>query len=138
MMRARVPLAVALLVAALGAGGCGPTADSDAARTVATRFLAAVKSGNGTLACAQLTPDTRAQLEKEEQRRCREAVTQLKIDTGRVARVRVYMLNAMVELASGEAEFVEEGEQGWRLAAVGCSPKGGRPVDEPYDCELED
>ena len=131
-------MAVALLAAVIGAGGCGTTADNDAARVAATRFLSAMKAGDGTRACEQLTPEARAQLEKEEQRECREAVTELKIDTGAITRVRVYVLNAMVELASGEAEFLEEGQQGWRLAAVGCSPKGGKPADQPYDCELED
>jgi hypothetical protein len=136
-MNARGPIASALLAAAFGAGGCAQPADTDAARAVTGRFLSAVRSGDGDLACSQLTPETRAQLETTEQRQCRVAVTELKLDTGAVARVRVYITNAIVELASGEAEFLEEGDQGWRLAAVGCMPKG-KPADEPYDCQLED
>jgi hypothetical protein len=53
-MHARWPIAIALLAAAGGAGGCGQSADTDAARAVTGRFLAAVRSGDGTLACAQL------------------------------------------------------------------------------------
>jgi hypothetical protein len=47
------------------------------------------------------------------------------------------MLNAMVELSSGETAFLDQGEEGWRLSAIGCKPEGGKPADRPYDCELE-
>jgi hypothetical protein len=100
--------------------------------------MAAVESGDGEVACAQLSPQTRGQLEEQEQRQCREAVTELRLEAGSVARVRVYALNAMVELSSGEAEFLEQGAQGWRLSAVGCEPQAGKPADRPYDCQLED
>lgn len=127
-----------LLVAALTTSGCGQDGAADTARSVTDRFMAAVESGDGEVACAQLSPETRGQLEEQEQRQCREAVTELRLDAGSVARVRVYALNAMVELSSGEAEFLEQGEQGWRLSAVGCEPQAGMPADRPYDCQLED
>jgi hypothetical protein len=133
-MRFRACLAVALL--ALAAAGCG--ADDDTASSVAQRFVAAAQGGDGDTACAQLTPDTRAALEDEEQRECRVAVTDLKLEPGSVSAVRVYVTNAVVELSSGEAEFLEKGAEGWRLSAVGCTPAKGRPKDQPYDCELED
>jgi hypothetical protein len=65
------------------------------------------------------------------------AVTELELERGSVVRVHVYVLNAMVELSSGETAFLDEGEEGWRLSAVGCKPVGGKPADRPYDCELE-
>ena len=136
-MRKRAPLAIGLLLAALAAGGCAPDADSDTARTVTTRFLGAVGSGDGELACAQLSPNARAQLEKEEQRECREAVTDLKVEPGSVTKVQVYALNAIVDLSSGESAFLEKGSQGWRLDAVGCQPQKGKPSDVPYDCQLQ-
>ena len=131
-MRACIAFALlAVLVA-----GCG--ADRDTARAVTERFVAAAGGGDGDTACAQLTPDTRAALEEQDQRECRVAVTQLKLEPGDVSTVRVYVTNAVVELSSGEAAFLEKGAQGWRLSAVGCTPAKGRPKDEPYDCELED
>jgi hypothetical protein len=136
--RPRGPTAIALLAAALTAGGCARDADSEQARVVTTRFLAAVGSGDGDVACEQLSPNTRAKLEEQEQRQCREAVTGLRLEPGSVARVDVYALNAFVELSSGEAAFLEDGEEGWRLSAVGCTPQKDKPKDLPYDCRLED
>ena len=130
----RVCIAIALL--ALIAAGCG--GDDDTARAVTERFVAAAGGGDGDTACAQLTPDARAALEEEAKRECRVAVTDLKLEPGDVSSVRVYVTNAIVELSSGEAAFLEKGAQGWRLSAVGCRPAKGRPNDEPYDCELED
>jgi hypothetical protein len=132
-MRARACIALALL--AMAAAGCG--ADDDTVRGVADRFVTAAGSGDGETACAQLTPDARATLEEEEQRECRVAVTELKLEPGEIDSVRVYAFNAIVELSSGEAAFLEKGAQGWRLSAVGCTPAKGRPKDQPYDCELE-
>jgi hypothetical protein len=127
-----------LVVAALATSGCGQDGAAATARSVTDRFMTAVESGDGEVACAQLSPETRGQLESEEQRECREAVTELRLEAGSVTRVRVYALNAMVELSSGEAEFLEQGGEGWRLSAVGCEPQAGKPADRPYDCQLED
>jgi hypothetical protein len=127
-----------VLVAGVAASGCGQDGAAATASAVSDRFMTAVESGDGELACAQLTPEARAALESQEQRQCREAVTELRLESGSVTRVRVYALNAMVELSSGEAEFLEQGEQGWRLSAVGCEPQAGMPADRPYDCRLED
>ena len=113
MRRIRLILLLIATVAAIA--GCGGSANDAAVRGVAGRFLDGVGSGDGKTACAQLSPQTRAELEKS-----------------------VYVLNAMVELTSGETEFLEEGSQGWRLTAVGCTPRAGEPVDQPYDCKLQD
>jgi hypothetical protein len=128
---------MALVVLVVAAAGCGRTDDEATARTVTDDFLAAVESGDGEQACAQLSAESRAELEKQEQRPCREAVTELELEGGSVVRVQVYVLSAMVELSSGETVFVDQGEDGWRLSAVGCKPQGGQPADRPYDCELE-
>jgi hypothetical protein len=64
-------------------------------------------------------------------------VTELELAGGSVVQAHVYVLNAMVELSSGEAAFLDQGEEGWRLSAIGCTPVGGKPADRPYDCELE-
>ena len=125
-----------LLALALGVGGCGRGDDQAAVKTVGDRFAAALQSGDGEEACAQLSPDTRAELESEEKRPCREAVTELSIEGGSVRRVDVYVTSAEVEFSSGETAFVDQFEEGWKLSAVGCTPKRIEP-DGPYDCELE-
>jgi hypothetical protein len=43
---------------------------------------------------------------------------------------------ALVDLSSGETAFVSRTVNGWRLTAVGCSPKDGPPTRFPMDCEL--
>jgi hypothetical protein len=54
-----------------------------------------------------------------------------------VARAQVYITSAKVDLADGESAFLDRTPAGWKLAAVGCKPKGSKPADRPYDCELE-
>lgn len=124
-------VALAAAAAALVAG-CGTDADRDQAGAAAGRFAAALASGDGAVACAQLTPDLRSQLLKDERgTRCAAAVTQLEVHGRRVARVRVYATSAMAELADGDALFLDDTREGWRIAAVGCRPAG----PGPYECE---
>jgi hypothetical protein len=127
--------AIALLLV-LGAAGCGRESDATTARTVTDTFFAALDADDGERACAQLSPDTRATLERQEQTSCREAIAGLGLQGATVARVQVFVTNALVELTNGEAAFLDYGAQGWRLSAVGCTSEG-KPVDRPFDCELE-
>jgi hypothetical protein len=136
VLRARGLTVIVLLGCVIG--GCGGGTDVAGVRAVSERFAAAVEAQDGDRACAQLSPQTRAQLEKQEQRQCREAITGVRLEAGSVTRVQVYVLNAMVELSNGEAEFLEQGKEGWRLSAVGCTPQKGKPRDLPYDCQVED
>src|SRR3954467_9477533 len=101
--------ATALVVAGLAVAGGGQDANDATVRSVTSRFLQAVGSGDGNTACTQLSPQTRSQLEQTAGRECRSAVTGLKLDTGRVARAQIFVGNAIVELASGETEFLEQG-----------------------------
>jgi hypothetical protein len=126
-----------LVVIALGTAGCARDGDAATARSVASTFFAALDASDGTQACEQLSPDTRAELESQEQSACREAVTQLDLDPGEVVRAEVYVLNAVVELSNGDAVFLGQGEEGWRIDAVGCKPSA-KPRARPFDCELED
>lgn len=128
--------AVALLLAAL-AGGCARDGDRDTVEAVTDRFYAALDAGDGATACAQLSTDTRSELESQEQQPCAEAVGSLQLEGGDLERVQVYVTNAKADLASGETAFLSLTSDGWRLSAVGCTPVGGKPADRPYDCELE-
>jgi hypothetical protein len=127
--------AVALVVAAM-AGGCTRGGDRDAVQAVTDRFYAALEAGDGETACAQLSTDSRTELESQEQEACAEAVGSLEVEGGDLTRIQVYVTNAKADLASGESAFLSHTEDGWRLSAVGCQPVG-KPADRPYDCELE-
>jgi hypothetical protein len=131
----RIVLAIA--AAAILVSGCGPEADRNAARGVTDRLFAALGSGDGDQACAQLSPNTRSELESQESKPCREAITSLGLEGAPVASVHVYILNAIAELANGDAAFLENGSEGWRLSAVGCKASE-KPDARPYDCDVED
>ena len=128
----RSVVAFALLAAALCA--CGRSGDRQTVRGVAVQFYAAVDRHDGARACALLSADTRTALEKQDAEACDKAVQHLHLDAGPVGSVRVYSLEAAVELRGGDTVFLEETKQGWRIAAAGCRPTGH---EEPADCDLE-
>jgi len=134
----RVALPLVALLALLALGGCGTADDRDQARAATERFLAALRAGDGTRACAQLAPDTVAALEQQESKPCRQAVRSLQIHGGRVLRTRVYITNAIVDLSGDEHAFLGREPTGWKLSAVGCRFDKGKPRDRPADCEAED
>jgi hypothetical protein len=131
-------MTITVLAVALTVSGCGRGADRATVGKVTDTFFAALGSGDGDRACEQLGPETRSALEQQEKSDCRDAVTKLQLDAGSVTRVEVDVVNATVELSSGESAFLDKGQEGWRLSAVGCKPLGGQRADGPYDCELED
>jgi hypothetical protein len=122
---------------ALCAAACGRDGDRTQVRTIADRFLQALENHDGPAACAELSSDTRKQLESSQQRPCREAVGGIGIQRAPVTRVQVFVTNAKVDLADGDSLFLSEGTQGWQLSAVGCRPQGSKPADRPYDCALQ-
>ena len=136
-MRVRGLLAVGLVCAGVAGAGCGQEDNREAVRAVTDRFHAALKAGDGAGACEQLGEDTRAELESQEQRPCPDAVTDLELQGGRIARIQVFVTNAKADLSSGESAFLDRGAEGWRLSAIGCRPELGKPSDHPFDCELE-
>ncbi|MDX6685168.1 MAG: hypothetical protein QOF86_1296 [Baekduia sp.] len=133
MLRPRASFAVALVIASsLAAAGCGTSADRDQARAAVQRLYAAVNRGDGQTACAQMSPDLRAQLVSDEPgSRCATAVMKLSLHGGRPAAVRVYADAAEVALAGGDTVFLGDTTEGWRVEALGCRPNG----KGPYQCE---
>ena len=126
-----------LLLLCVGLAGCGRSGDHAQATEVTERFFAAVGSGDGATACAQLSTDTRKALEDDERKPCREAIGGLRIDPGSPVKVALYLTNAKADLDNGESAFLSQTAEGWRLSAVGCKPGDGPPTDAPMDCELE-
>jgi hypothetical protein len=120
-----------LLALAIALAGCGTGADRTQVRTAAERFSAAVQRSDGAAACAQLTPDLRAQIAKDQsERTCAKAVTKLSLHAGRLLDVRVYATSGRARLAGGDTLFLGDTKDGWRIEAVGCHPRS----HAPYDC----
>lgn len=122
---------------AVAAAGCGGGGDRAQVRSVTNRFFAALDRHDGSAACAQLSPDTRSQLESQEKKSCASAVGGLDVKGAPVTRVQVFITNAKADLANGDSLFLDHGPGGWQISAIGCQVQGGEPADQPYDCELE-
>jgi hypothetical protein len=127
-------LSVLLVCAALA--GCGAAERDTDAATVSDHFLAALQRGDGAAACAELEPATEAKLVQDEKSSCDEAILALDLPRAdRTDRTSVWSTSAYVELKPSGAMFLDEGPDGWKIAAAGCRPSGSDR--EPYDCELE-
>jgi hypothetical protein len=123
--------ATVLAVLTVVVAGCGTSADGAQVRATAQRFSDAVARRDGAAACAQLSPDLRSQLVKDESSTCSKAVLMLRLHGRNAGEVRVYATSALVRLVGGDTMFLGDTAQGWRLEAVGCRPQAG----SPYDCE---
>ena len=123
-----VPLAVLL------AGGCGSVdRRADAAAGVADRLLAAVAAGDGTTACAQLAPETAAELADSPGPTCAKAILDQDLPAPGANRgADVYGQWAQVRL-DDDTVFLAAFPGGWRVVAAGCKPQGDA---QPYDCTL--
>ncbi len=131
-MRARhvLPLCAGLLALA----GCGRAGDRATVTSVAEGFYAAVADHDGTRACARLGAETREALEQQASAPCARAVVHLDLSGRRAQIVRVYSVDAAVELARGDTVFLQDTPQGWRISAAGCRPQAR---GEPADCEVQ-
>jgi len=122
-----------LLLASLAA--CG-TADRERdAAAVTERFHAALEADDGQAACEELSEETASKLEQEEKKSCDEAILELDLPKGGTVAVRrVSVRSALMQLAEGGADFLDEGPEGWKISAAGCEPTA---AEQPYECELE-
>jgi hypothetical protein len=132
--RASRYLASASCLLALLSAGCGRSDDERVATAVTARFLRAVDTHNGALACAQLSQGAIEALEHDEGKSCAKAAPDLDISPSRVTRTQVFGTGAKVDLADGHSAFLELTPRGWRLSAAGCRPQ---PDDQPFLCEVE-
>lgn len=113
--------------------GCGGVSNKQAEATaVAKAFYAALEDGDGSAACAALSPETRSKLEESEGQPCQEAVTSLHLSARSVRTVDAYGRGARVVLDSDTA-FASRMRDGWRITAAGCKERSKLP----YDCQLE-
>lgn len=102
---------------------------------MAERFHAALESGDGQAACAELNEETASKLEQQAKKPCDEAILELELPKGGTVAVRrVDMRSAYAGLAEGSADFLDEGPEGWKVSAAGCRQT---TPQRPYECELE-
>jgi hypothetical protein len=123
-------VAIATVGVLLCCAGCGSRA-ADAVATAAEEFYSAVSAGDGDAACALLAPETASELEDDAETDCASAVLEEDLPVASPTRVDVYGRNARVVLDEDTA-FLTETSDGWRLTAVGCVERPGRP----YDCSV--
>jgi hypothetical protein len=130
------PRVLAVLAAGAVLAGCGTAEDRDQARAAAERLYAAVEADDGAGACRQLSPDTRTELESQEQSACEKAVLELDLQTAgaRAERTEVFTNEAAVHLSGGDTVFLDETQEGWRVSALGCRDQ---QTNSPADCEVQ-
>jgi hypothetical protein len=115
--------------------GCGTAERERDVSSVTERFHAALGQEDGAAACALLTEETASKLEGQEKRPCDQAILDLELAKGgTVDETRVEVTSAIATLAEGGSAFLDEGPDGWRVAAAGCTPTA---PNQPYECELE-
>jgi hypothetical protein len=116
-----------IMAVLLAATGCAPAGDE--AEDAARRFLQAAADGDGQAACDDLAPRTAEQIDAP----CAEGILgeALTAPSAR-ATSRVYGQSALVEF-DGDAVFLAVFDDGWRVVAAGCTPRG----DQPYDCAIQ-
>jgi hypothetical protein len=117
--------------------GCGTADDADRSRAVVERFYDAIRHGDGSAACAQLSAPLVQALESSSGRPCAGAVRELDYEGGAIERTQVFLASARVDLRGGEAAFLDREPGGWRISAVACKAEEGPPNEHPMDCEAE-
>jgi hypothetical protein len=124
---------IAAIVVAGAISGCGTDASAHDARSSVERFYAAVEARDGGAACDRLSEDASSALEASAGEPCEEAVLSLELTPTAVATASVWVTSAQVSLQSGDTAFLDQVGGDWKIGAVGCHPRPGRP----YECELD-
>lgn len=124
----------AVIAACLLAAGCGPADREAALIEVSDSFHAALQGDDGDAACEQMSANAVETLEFQEQSPCGEAVLTLDLPAGaRASSAEVYVTSGYADLPGPDVAFLEDGPDGWKITAAGCSPKS---PDRPFQCEL--
>ena len=118
-----------VLVTATACGSSSSTPSSHAAE----QFYQALEAEDGTAACALLAPETREEIEDSAEAPCPTAILDEDIPSaGKVTATHLYGNQAQVRL-SGDTAFLAEFDDGWKIVAAACTPRGERP----YDCAVK-
>lgn len=133
----RVTLGACAAAALAALAGCGTSDDRAQVRATVDRFYTAIRHHDPAAACAQLSDALRQQIESQTQQSCRGVIDRFNYEGGAIAEAKVYITSAKVDLRSGESAFLGREPDGWKLSAIGCTPKKGKPADRPFECEAE-
>jgi hypothetical protein len=124
-----VTMTVALLVA-----GCSSGDREQEVSQRAESFLKAAAGGDTGTACSLLAPKTLEDLSTSEGSSCPEALPADRLRAGTVQSVQVWSDRAKVDTDGGSV-FLAEFDNGWRVAAAGCTSRG---ESLPYRCVVGD
>jgi hypothetical protein len=80
--------------------------------------------------CDLLAPTTREAIEQSGP--CTDAIGRLPFGGGDVGSVQIWGGDAQAKVG-GDTVFLTQTQQGWRVTAALCQPRG----EAPYDCEVE-
>jgi hypothetical protein len=127
----RIAALAGLLLAAPLLTGCA-SAERAEVESTAERFAEAVGSGDAGTACSLLSDDAADHVTSPEHPDCADAVASLRMAPGRVSGAEVWGDRAQVRLTS-DVLFLVRLQDGWRISAAGCVPRGERP----HDCEID-
>jgi hypothetical protein len=122
----------ALCAAAWLTTGCSGQARTQDVRSAADSFLTALSNSDWTSACDALLPKTREQLESMTGSDCSEALQSLNLQPAQTDAVEIWGDQALAR-TNGDALFLTELDDGWRIRAAGCQTRG----EQPAECELE-
>ena len=112
---------------------CGGAQDVAVADT-AEAFYRALGEGDGTAACALLTPATRSELEQSSGKACDQAILEELSDAPGDEHEVVEVFETMAQVRwHDETVFLTRMPEGWRVLAAGCRPRAG----DPYDCVVK-
>lgn len=114
--------------------GCGaPAVRVDGARDTVRVFEGALAARDYSAACDVLAPETRAQLQQDEEQACAQALASQELPvSAAVGTPEVYGRQALVR-TGGETLFLSQFRSGWRVVAAGCSAQAGKP----YECRVK-
>lgn len=114
-----------------GAAACGTSEREAAALAVAEEFTAAIEAGDAAAACAALAPETVEAMLASEGEPCEATLSSQTLPSGAVGEVQVWGDRAQAR-TEGDVLFLVDLEEGWKVAAAGCSDQG----ELPYLCEV--
>lgn len=122
-----VVVAAGMGVTALVLAGCASASGADVSR-VAAAFEN--RSVDAQTRCELLAPATLNSVAQSSP--CEEEITHLPLQGGPVRSVQVWGGNAQVKLG-GDTVFLTRTDEGWRVTAALCQPRG----EAPYDCQVD-
>ncbi|MDX3533901.1 hypothetical protein PV721_05880 [Streptomyces sp. MB09-01] len=128
-MKAVVTISVAAVLC-----GCGATAPRlEGARQAGEAFEQALADADYARACGLLAPQTRQQLEENEEKPCGPALPGQELPVaGQVRGTQVHGRQALLRLQK-DTLFLSQFDDGWKVVAADCAPQG----EQPYRCSLK-